>query len=206
MTRRIPGSEVAPRLEGIATPTELGAESITLRPADAVAACLTLRDDAELDLKYLNSLTAVDLLDRVEVVYHAQSLAKNQLLRIKVRAESYESPEVPSMVAVWWGAHLMEREAYDLVGVRFTGHPDLRRILLWEGFPGHPLRKDYLRVPGANPGWPYFPGEPNNADDPAWRQPWTPDRGGSPAARGEDPAAVRSHSEVFRSADEGQQN
>ncbi|MPZ22371.1 MAG: hypothetical protein GEU28_02270 [Dehalococcoidia bacterium] len=172
--------------------------SLTLSPGDSLEACAALRDDTQLDLQYLNSLTAVDLLDRVEVVYHVQSLAKNQMLRIKVTAEDYDDPQVPSVVPVWWGAQLMERETYDLMGVRFTGHPDLRRILLWEGFPGHPLRKGYLRVPGADPGWPYFPGEPNREGDPAWQQPWTQDLGASPAQRGEGPGDVRKHDDVLR--------
>jgi NADH-quinone oxidoreductase subunit C len=197
MTRAISGSEAAEKLMGIAQPLSVEANAITLRPEDVVTACTTLRDDADLDLKYLNSLTAVDLMDCVEVVYHVQSIARNQMLRIKARAEDYVQPEVPSVSSVWWGAHLMERETYDLMGVRFVEHPDLRRILLWEGFPGHPLRKDYLRVPGADPGWPYFPGEPDKQADPAWRQQWTPDLGGAPAARGEDPEAVPKHDELL---------
>src|SRR3989304_542228 len=58
-------------------------------------------------------------------------------------------PDVPSVVPVWRGAHFQERETYDLMGIRFEGHPDLRRIFLWDGFPGHPLRKDWLNFPGG---------------------------------------------------------
>lgn len=172
--------------------------SIILAPGDFVEACRTLRDDPELDLQYLNSLTAVDTMERIEVVIHAQSLARNQMVRIKTVAESYESPEAPSLVSVWWGAQLMERETYDLMGVRFIDNPDLRRIFLWEGFPGHPLRKDYLRVPGGDPGWPYFPGEPNKQGTPAHGQPWTQELSGAPATHGEDPRDVRKHDDIMR--------
>jgi NADH:ubiquinone oxidoreductase subunit C len=83
---------------------------------------------------------------------------------LKVEAD-HESPEVPSVVSVWLGAHLQEREAYDLLGIRFAGHPDMKRIFLWEGFPGHPLRKDFLELPGGfHPGLSRFP----NQEPDAW--------------------------------------
>ena len=197
MTRTVSGLEAATRLGPIKT-TRVDEASLTISASDLVAAATTLRDDSELDLIQLTSLTAVDTGELVEVVYHAQSLKKNHILRFKTIAEDYANPEVPSVAEVWSGAHLMERETFDLMGVRFLGHPDLRRILLWEGFPGHPLRKDYLRVPGANPGWPYFPGEPNAEGSPAWQQNWSPSQGGSPATRGEDPRDVTKHDDLLR--------
>lgn len=197
VTRYMPGQEAAARLTSL-KPTSVNDSGLTVAARDLVAAATQLRDDAELNLIQLCSLTAVDTGDRVEVVYHAQSLKKNHILRFKTVADDYQNPEVPSLVDVWWGAHLMERETFDLMGVRFVGHPDLRRILLWDGFPGHPLRKDYLRVPGADPGWPYFPGEPNTEGDPAWRQDWSPSQGGAPATRGEDPVDVRKHDDLLR--------
>ena len=104
-----------------------------------------LRDDAELEFEMLSDVTAVDYLGeepRFEVVYHLYSVAKNHRVRIKARvAES--APEIDSAVAVWPSANWMEREVWDLYGIRFRDHPDPRRLLLYEEFEGHPLRKDY---------------------------------------------------------------
>ena len=104
-----------------------------------------LRDDAELAFEMLTDLTAVDYLGqepRFEVVYHLYSLAKNHRVRIKVRVPE-AAPEVDSAVEIWASADWMEREVWDLYGISFRGHPELRRILLYDGFEGHPLRKDY---------------------------------------------------------------
>jgi NADH-quinone oxidoreductase subunit C len=106
---------------------------------------LRLRDDPQLAFEMLTDLTCVDYLGeepRFEVVYHLYSVAKNHRVRVKARV-SEASPELPSAVALWPSADWMEREVWDLYGVRFRGHPDLRRILLYDGFEGHPLRKDY---------------------------------------------------------------
>ena len=93
----------------------------------------------------LTDLTCVDYLGetpRFEMVYHLYSLAKNHRLRIKARVP--EDPcEIDTLCPLWPSANWMEREVWDLYGVRFTGHPDLRRLLLYEEFQGHPLRKDY---------------------------------------------------------------
>jgi NADH-quinone oxidoreductase subunit C len=126
-----------------------------------VKVCTLLRDDPELDFGYLTSLTGVDRLDHFEVVYHLVSISRNQAATIKIRCHNHEKPKVPSVVSVWRGAHLQERETFDLMGIRFQGHPDLRRVFLWEGFPGHPLRKDWLNLPGGQmAGLERFPGEP----------------------------------------------
>jgi len=126
-----------------------------------IEVCTYLRDDPDLDFRFLSSVTAVDRLDHFEVVYHLQSLRLNQTTVIKTTIYDRENPEVPSVVALWRGAQLQEREAYDLMGIRFSGHPDLRRIFLWEGFPGYPLRKDWLNMPGGQmAGLERFPGEP----------------------------------------------
>ena len=104
-----------------------------------------LRDDPELDFEMLTDLTAVDYLGeepRFEVVYHLYSVAKNHRLRLKARVFE-ASPEIASAVELYPSANWMEREVWDLYGIRFAGHPDLRRLLLYEEFEGHPLRKDY---------------------------------------------------------------
>jgi NADH-quinone oxidoreductase subunit C len=132
-----------------------------VRAESLVEVCTFLRDDPELDLRYLSSLTGVDRLDHFEVVYHLRSISRNQEATLKARCHDHENPEVPSVVSVWRGAHLQERETFDLMGIRFRGHPDLRRVFLWEGFPGHPLRKDWLNFPGGQmAGLERFPGEP----------------------------------------------
>ena len=106
-----------------------------------------LRD--ELGLDYLASITAVDYPQYFELVYHLNSLAANRVLVLKTRCEKGEA-RVPSLVSLWQGADFQEREVYDLMGVSFDGHPDLRRIFLWEGFNGHPLQKGFeLDVPGG---------------------------------------------------------
>jgi NADH-quinone oxidoreductase subunit C len=104
-----------------------------------------LRDDPALRFEMLSDVCAVDYLPRVprfEVVYHLYSLAKNHRLRVKVLVDG-KSPSVPSMTALWPSADWMEREVFDLYGIRFEGHSDLRRILLYDEFEGYPLRKDY---------------------------------------------------------------
>lgn len=104
---------------------------------------LALRD--ELGFNYLSSVTGVDLIDenKMEVVYHTYSIDKGgSALVLKVQVDR-DDAVVPSLVPVWPGADFQEREAWDLFGIRFEGHPDLRRILTWDGFDGHPMRKDW---------------------------------------------------------------
>ena len=104
-----------------------------------------LRDDPELRFDMLTDVTCVDYLGetpRFEMVYHLYSVARNHRLRIKARVP--ESPcEIDTLCPLWPSANWMEREVWDMYGVRFSGHPDLRRLLLYEEFSGHPLRKDY---------------------------------------------------------------
>lgn len=99
----------------------------------------------ELDFNYLSSVTGVDLIDdnKMEVVYHTYSIDKGGgSLTMKVHVDR-DDPVVPSLTPMWPGANFQEREIWDLYGIRFDGHPDLRRILLWDGFHGHPMRKDW---------------------------------------------------------------
>jgi NADH-quinone oxidoreductase subunit C len=104
-----------------------------------------LRDTPDLELDMLMDVTAVDRLPekpRFEVVYHLYSLAKNHRVRIKA-CVAEEAPEIDTLLSLWPAANWLEREVWDMYGVRFRGHPDLRRLLLYEEFEGHPLRKDY---------------------------------------------------------------
>ena len=108
-------------------------------------ACVLLRDTANCPFDFLADVTCVDRYPsepRFEVVYHLLSIPKKERLRLKVRLEG-NSPTVDSVTSVWPAANYFEREVFDLFGVRFTGHPYLRRLLMPEDWEGHPLRKDY---------------------------------------------------------------
>ena len=134
-----------------------------------VEAVTALRDGEDSDLIFLCNLTAVDRERHFEVVYHLQSLDQNHILAAKVLLHDREDPSVPSLTGVFHGAHLQEREVYDLFGIRFEGHPDLRRLFLWDGFPGWPLRKDFLQMPGQIRAG--LPGFPHESDENAWPVP-----------------------------------
>lgn len=162
MTRTIAGLDIAHRIEQKFPDAveEAIPEAATIKPERVSDVCVLLRDDPELKFEFLSSLTAVDRLEYFEVVYHLTSIRLNQMTAIKVRAMDRDNPRVPSVTPIWAGANLQEREAYDLMGIVFVGHPDLRRVFLWDGFDGWPLRKDYLVGPGGRfPGLERFPGE-----------------------------------------------
>ncbi len=109
-----------------------------------VPVCRFLRDQLGFDL--LSCISGVDMLDHLETVYHLRSTSRNQLLQLKVRIDK-DKPEVDSIVSVWPTANWLEREVYDLFGIHFSGHPDLRRILLDDDFEGFPLLKGFHQVP-----------------------------------------------------------
>lgn len=103
-----------------------------------------LRDEVGLKYRHLSDITATDWLDRskrFEVVYHLYSFELRDYVRVKVRVADNET--VPTMCSDWKTADWLEREVFDMFGVTFAGHPDMRRILMWDDFEGHPLRKDY---------------------------------------------------------------
>jgi NADH-quinone oxidoreductase subunit C len=104
-----------------------------------------LRDDPNLQFDFLTDVTALDWLERkprFEVVYQLNSLVRGHRLRVKIGVGGGD-PWVPSVVGVWGSADWLEREVFDMFGIDFKGHPDLRRILMYDSFEGHPLRKDY---------------------------------------------------------------
>ncbi len=118
---------------------------ITVRRDRIVEVLRWLKDDEEAFFDHFMDLTAVDYLGRsprFEVVIHLLSIPKLHRLRVKVRLDETE-PVMPSITPVYPAANWFERECWDLYGVKFDGHPNLTRILLYEGFQGHPLRKDY---------------------------------------------------------------
>ena len=113
--------------------------------SDVREACALLRDDSACPFNFLSDVTCVDWYPsepRFEVVYHLLSIPKKERVRLKVRLNS-SSPTIDSITSVWPGANYFEREIFDLFGVRFAGHPYLRRIMMPEDWEGHPLRKDY---------------------------------------------------------------
>jgi NADH-quinone oxidoreductase subunit C len=128
-----------------ATHADCGDATALVERGSLLSIMRLLRDEPGLDFEMLTDLTAVDWLGqetRFEIVYHLYSLKQNHRVRIKSRVPESD-PEIDSLVSLWPSADWMEREVWDLYGVRFRGHPDLRRILLYEEFEGHPLRKDY---------------------------------------------------------------
>ncbi len=135
---QITGKDVAPRLQH---GDYLGIE---VDSTNLVAVSRFLRDQLGFDL--LSCISGVDMLDHLETIYHLRSLTRGQLLQIKVRLD-HEKPEVNSVASVWPTANWLERETYDLYGIRFTGHPDLRRMLLDDDFEGYPLLKSFHQVP-----------------------------------------------------------
>jgi NADH-quinone oxidoreductase subunit C len=129
----------------IATHAEHGDVTASVARERIVDVMRLLRDDAECAFEMMSDICAVDYLGedpRFEVVYHLYSLAKNHRLRVKVRVPESDAV-VDSLTGLWNSANWMEREVFDLYGIRFRHHPDLRRILLYDEFQGHPLRKDY---------------------------------------------------------------
>ncbi|MBA2286166.1 MAG: NADH-quinone oxidoreductase subunit C [Ktedonobacteraceae bacterium] len=118
--------------------------AIEVDRTNLVAVCRFLRDQLGFDL--LSCISGVDMLDHLETVYHVRSTTRNQLLQIKVRLD-HEKPEVESVISVWITANWLERETYDLFGIKFAGHPDLRRMLLDDDFEGYPLLKSFHQVP-----------------------------------------------------------
>ncbi|MBI2885588.1 MAG: NADH-quinone oxidoreductase subunit C [Chloroflexi bacterium] len=146
MTRALTGAELAEAIQRSfpSSVVETQREAVVVAREAVRDICFYLKESPELDFSMLTSVTAVDYVDYFEVVYHLVSLSRNQSAILKARAPGRADPWVPSVVPVWQGADFQERETWDLLGVRFDGHPSLRRILLWDGFPGHPLRKDFL--------------------------------------------------------------
>jgi len=125
-----------------------GDEEAIVAPADWRAVASFVRDDPECAMDHFIDLTVVDFPERepeqprFDVVLHVYSPAKKHRVRLYGGCPE-EDPSIETLVPVWPGANWFEREAFDLYGVRFSGHPDLRRLLLYPEFVGHPLRKDY---------------------------------------------------------------
>ncbi|HHN64990.1 MAG TPA: NADH-quinone oxidoreductase subunit C [Nitrospirae bacterium] len=144
--------EIAERLkehfptEVIAVTEFRGQVSLTIKKERIVEICRWLHDEPDLYFDYLKDLCGVDYLGRkpvrFEVVYTLYSMKHGHMIRLKAEV-SEDDPAIDSVIGIWRGADWHERECYDMFGIEFRGHPDLRRILLPEDWEGHPLRKDY---------------------------------------------------------------
>ena len=146
MTVALSGKEIASQLEEKFPESivESNQDSFVVKSDFLLAVAAFLKVTPGLDFDYLNYITAIDYYDHFEVVYQLTSLEHNHSLVLKTKCHQRENPALPSIVSLWQVADFQEREIYDLMGIKFEGHPNMKRIVLWEGFPGHPLRKDYL--------------------------------------------------------------
>jgi NADH-quinone oxidoreductase subunit C len=157
---------ILPELTRLSLDETRGQAVAVATPGNVGAALRALHADPELRFDFLVDLTAVDYLGRTprfEVVYQLQSVALHHRLRVKLPVDGSD-PVVPTATGLWKSALWAEREAFDMFGIRFEGHPDLRRILMYPEFEGHPLRKDYP----LNQRWSLVPER-----DPI-TQPWFP--------------------------------
>jgi len=116
-------------------------------PAGELLAVLKVMKE-EMGFDFLMDITAVDYPDRFEAVYHLMRLQDGEMVRVKAALDK-EEPKIESAVDLWKSANVMERETWDLMGIVFTGHPDLKRILCPDDFAGHPLRKDFVVPAGV---------------------------------------------------------
>jgi len=150
MIKTLSGAEVARQIGEQLPDTVTGSDETTVFVRSEAILDVARFLKQNLDFDYLVSITAVDFLDHFDVVYHLRSIKNNYGVVLRTKCADRQSPSVPSVVSLWQGADLQEREVYDLMGISFEGHPNMKRIVLWEGYKGHPLRKDFiLDVPGG---------------------------------------------------------
>jgi len=150
MTQPLSGSDIAKKI-GEKFPdavTSSDETAVSVQSKHLLEVARFLKENLNLD--FLNHITAVDYRDYFEIVYLLTSLKDNHSIVLKTRCDEGDAPSIPSVISLWRGADLQEREIYDLMGISFDGHPNMKRIVLWEGFQGHPLRKSFvLDVPGG---------------------------------------------------------
>jgi NADH-quinone oxidoreductase subunit C len=146
MTLALSGKDITKKIEEKfpGRVAEAAAESLLVKGEALSEVAAYLKNTPGLDFDYLTAVSGVDYLDYFEVVYHLTSIKHNHSLVLKARCYNRENPALPSVAGIWRTADFQEREIYDLLGISFTGHPNLKRIALWDGFEGHPLRKDFL--------------------------------------------------------------
>lgn len=146
MTIALSGEQVAARLNAQFPGSIISSSpgSLEVKPENLLAVAGFLKSSPEFEFDYLACLTAVDYQDYFEVIYQLASIKHNHSLVLRSRCYDRDNASLPSVVSVWRGADLQEREISDLFGITFEGHPNPKPLLLWEGFRGYPLRKDYV--------------------------------------------------------------
>jgi NADH-quinone oxidoreductase subunit C len=146
MTKPAPTRQIVDTLESQSPGCviESSDKEIIVKTESLLAVASYLKNSPELDFDYLNWVTAVDYNDHFMVIYNFISLKNNTSLTLKTRCNDRANPEIPSLTGIWKGANMQEREIYDLMGIRFEQHPNLKRIFLWDDFKGYPLRKDFV--------------------------------------------------------------
>ena len=138
------GLQEIPKPEGQTRGDEL---YVAVPPAQLVEVCRYLRFDPPLSFDFLSFVTSIDWKTHFEVVYYLTSTIHKHKLVLKVKVDDRTNPEVPTISTVWPTADWQEREVFDLMGIKFQGHYNLRRILLPDDWEGYPLRKDYVQKP-----------------------------------------------------------
>ena len=146
MTVALKADDVAKKLEEIIPGSIIGSDKavVIVDSGSLYKVAEYLKNTNGFEFDYLANLTAVDYMDYFEVIYNLISLKNNHSLVLKTRCYGRVNPSIPSVVDLWRTADYQEREIFDLFGIVFTGHPNLKRLFMWEGFEGHPLRRDYL--------------------------------------------------------------
>jgi NADH-quinone oxidoreductase subunit C len=147
MTVAISGKEIAKTIEEKfpGSLEDSGEDYLLVKPDSLLVVAEYLKNTGYFSFDYFNFVTAVDYYSYFELVYRLDSTEHNHSIVIKTRCYDRDNPAVPSLTGLWQGANFQEREVYDLMGIKFEGHPNLKRMFLWDGFEGHPLRKDFNR-------------------------------------------------------------
>ena len=147
MTRPLAGAHLAGRINEAHADTaiEWNDTCVWIEPDNLLDVARFLKESPDLEFASLTAVSAVDYIEYFELVYHLLAMRRNHSAILKTRCYGRDEPSVDSVTSIWIGADLQEREIWDLMGIRFEGHPNMKRILLWENFPGHPLRKDFVR-------------------------------------------------------------
>ena len=147
MTTSLKTSEISKQLQSrfAGAVTEVTDTALVVDSKSLVDVMSFLKNTAGLDFNYMTTITAIDYFQYFEVVYNLVSMEHNHSLTVKTRVYGRDNLKLPSVVSLWRSADHQEREIYDLMGITFEGHPNMKRIVLWPEFKGHPQRKDYLK-------------------------------------------------------------
>ena len=145
MTVALSGKDIAEKIEKKfpGSLEDSGEDYLLVKSKSLVAVARYLKNTKSLNFDYFNYVLAVDYYSYFELVYRLDSIKHNHSIVIKTRCYDRDNPTIPSLTGLWQGANFQEREVYDLMGIKFKRHPNMKRMFLWDGFEGHPLRKDF---------------------------------------------------------------